>query len=143
MKDLARQRGVSYEAVRSQVKRYAAELEGHTYQQGRVKYLDEWAVDYLDAKRSANPVVVYHADQQDELQDLREQNRQLLLQLADAQAMVIELQGKLLEISGTKDAPGELQQHTDAAASGEEEPAAAPEPRKKTLVDRWRAFWRG
>lgn len=83
MKDYAHKCGVSYEAVRKQVRRYADELEGHIKQQGRVQVLDDWAVDYLDDKRQGNPVVVAQTDLQQELQQLRNENKALLIKVAD------------------------------------------------------------
>ena len=59
IKDYAKESGVTYEAVRQQVKRYQAELEGHIHIQGRTQYLDDIAVAILNSHRSVNPVVVY------------------------------------------------------------------------------------
>lgn len=59
IKDYAKESGVTYEAVRQQVKRYQAELEGHIHIQGRTQYLDDVAVAILNSHRSVNPIVVY------------------------------------------------------------------------------------
>lgn len=59
IKDYAADRGVSYEAVRRQVKRYKAELEGHVIQKGRQQFLDDFAVAFLDEHRAAQPMVTY------------------------------------------------------------------------------------
>lgn len=59
IKDYAKENGVTYEAVRQQVKRYHQELAGHIHIQGRTQYLDDVAVAILNSHRSVNPVVVY------------------------------------------------------------------------------------
>lgn len=82
MKEYARRCGVSYEAVRQQVKRYSADLEGHIHKQGRTQYLDDWAVDFLNAKRMGNPVVVAQTDLHDQLAALQDENKALLLKVA-------------------------------------------------------------
>lgn len=58
IKDYASDSGVSYEAVRKQIKRYREELDGHVRTEGRVQYLDDVAVAFLNEHRSKNPLVV-------------------------------------------------------------------------------------
>ena len=41
IKDYAKQKGVSYEAIRKQIKRYEDELEGHLVKQNRFLMLDD------------------------------------------------------------------------------------------------------
>lgn len=62
IKDFARDCGVSYEAVRKQIKRYAAELDGHIHQQGRTQYLDDVAVAFLADHRAPAPLAIYTED---------------------------------------------------------------------------------
>ena len=52
IKDYAKNKGVSYEAVRKQVNRYKDELDGHIHKQNRTQYLDDEAVTFLDSKRA-------------------------------------------------------------------------------------------
>lgn len=77
IKDYAHQKGVSYEAVRKQVKRYEKELEGHIHKQGRTQFLDDEAVAILDERRAQNPIVIYEQGKDDELERLREENQLL------------------------------------------------------------------
>lgn len=83
IKDYAHKCGVSYEAIRKQVGRYSDELEGHIVKHGRTLVLDEWAEDFLGAKRQGNPVVVAQADLQQQLRQLQDENKALLIKVAD------------------------------------------------------------
>lgn len=97
LKDLARQNGVSYEAIRQQVKRYADELTGHIVVEGRTQFLDDFAVDFLDAKRKSNPVVVFETSKDEEIERLEAENKTLLLRLSEKQEKIEQLQDRLIE----------------------------------------------
>lgn len=58
IKDYAHSKGITYEAVRAQLHRYAKELDGLIVKQGRTQFLTDEAVAFLDAKRASNPVVI-------------------------------------------------------------------------------------
>ena len=70
IKDYAKQKGVTYEAIRKQISRYKNELEGHIVVDHRRQLLDETAVAILDKHREGNPVIVYQQDKDEELQNL-------------------------------------------------------------------------
>ena len=89
IRDYAKNNGVSYEAVRKQVKRYEKELEGHIVKQGKTQYLDEYAVNFLDERRASNPVIILQADKDEEIEALKAENKRLLIQLAEVQNMLI------------------------------------------------------
>lgn len=100
IKDLAKEMNVSYEAVRQQVKRYAKrELEGHVYATGKVQYLDDFAVEFLRAKRTLSPVVVSQGNSNEEIEHLQNANKKLLLEVDAAKDEVIALQKELLKNS--------------------------------------------
>lgn len=101
IKDLAKQNGVTYEAVRQLVKRYSAELEGHIHLEGRTQFLDDFAVEFLESKRQANPVVVYEANKDEEIARLEDENKLLLLKLTEKQEKIEKLQDRLLEAAST------------------------------------------
>lgn len=42
LKDYAKNKNVSYEAVRKQVNRYKTELEGHIHKVNRTQYMSFW-----------------------------------------------------------------------------------------------------
>lgn len=137
MKDYAHKCGVSYEAVRKQVRRYADELEGHIKQQGRVQVLDDWAVDYLDAKRQGNPVVVAQADLQQQLRQLQDENKGLLIRVA---AQANELAGAYKELSEAKDKalqlPAAQKEAEDAKQEAERLRAELDAERRKGWLQR-------
>ena len=92
IRDYAKEHHVSYEAIRSQVSRYRKELEGHIITQGKTKYLDDFAVDFLDGKRKENPVIVVREGDQGEAKLLRDQIEALKNELLSTQKRVIDLQ---------------------------------------------------
>ena len=92
IKDYAKQRNVSYEAIRQQVVRYAAELGDHIIKDGRQQFLDEEAVAFLDEKRKKNPVVLYEVAKDEEIERLKEEKEALLLKLASVQDQLIRAQ---------------------------------------------------
>jgi len=96
LRDYAGNIGVSYEAVRQQVKRYSKELEGHIYYEGRTQYLDEEAMAFLETKRAKNPVVVYDKGRDEALREAEAEIAQLEEQLSKAKDNVIALQNRLL-----------------------------------------------
>lgn len=78
IKDYAKQKGVTYEAIRKQISRYKNELEGHIVVDHRRQLLDETAVAILDKHREGNPVIVYQQDKEQQLQAEITQLRQQL-----------------------------------------------------------------
>lgn len=78
MKEYAESCGLSYEAVRKKVSRYKTELEGHITKQGRVQFLDEFAVDFLEEHRDQQPVVVSDVTQLREMQQIKAEKEELL-----------------------------------------------------------------
>lgn len=92
IKNYAKARNISYEAARKQVKRYAAELEGHICTQNRTQYLDNYAVELLDSHRQSSPIVIMQQDKDDELQQLRQENKALLQQVAALQDKLLTAQ---------------------------------------------------
>ena len=83
LKEYAKNRNVTYEAVRQQVVRYADELKEHLIKDGRQQFLDEEAVAFLDERRAKNPVVVQQVDKDAELEELRQARENLLLKVAE------------------------------------------------------------
>lgn len=77
-KDYAKQNGITYEAVRAQVKRFSAELEAHIVRDGRQQLLDDEAVAFLDSRRASNPVVIYQQDKDEQIEELKAENLRLL-----------------------------------------------------------------
>lgn len=97
IKNYAKARNISYEAARKQVKRYAAELEGHIRTQNRTQYLDNYAVELLDSHRQSSPIVIMQQDKDDELQQLRQENKVLLQQVAALQDKLLTARESAIE----------------------------------------------
>lgn len=90
LKDYARIKGISYEAVRKQVNRYKGELEGHISKINRAQYLDDVAVAFLDQKRQNNPVVLVSTDKDEEIQRLTDENKALLVKVTQLQEALLQ-----------------------------------------------------
>ena len=95
MRDYSRLHHVSYESIRAQVKRYQAELEGHTYKEEGSKkiILDEFAVKFLDKHRRSRVVVVKASEDetQKELDRLKQQVELLQAELVKTNKELAEL----------------------------------------------------
>lgn len=121
IKDYAKQKGVSYEAIRKQIKRYEDELEGHLVKQNRFLMLDDEAVRFLDSKRSENPVIVYEQNKDEELEQLRHENKVLLIQMNTVQDQLGKMQQKLIaEMNTTKLLTSEKVQYLEYKAQAEQ-----------------------
>lgn len=92
IKEYARQNNVSYEAIRSQIKRYNEELKGHIHKVNRTRYLDDYAVNFLDDRRKANPVILQEVSKDSEIERYKEENSNLKTLLLEAQEKIIRLQ---------------------------------------------------
>lgn len=157
LKDYAAKNHVSYEAVRQQVKRYASDLEGHIIKVSRTQYLDDEAVDFLDAKRKVNPVIVQEASKDQEIQALQDENKALLLKVTELQDQLLrerefvkQLQGQLIDALQPKTTETEAASEDEAqngAESEEQPPIDVPvavdstEIKNKTLWERIRAWF--
>lgn len=97
IKEYATARNISYEAARQQVRRYAADIAGHTVTRNRTQYLDDVAINYLDEHRKGNPVVVVNQARVDEIARLRADNVALLQRVTALQDALIDAQGRAIE----------------------------------------------
>lgn len=102
LKEYARIKSVSYEAVRQQIARYREELGDHVVKDGRQQFLDEEAVAFLDERRQKNPVVIYQENKDEELERLRTECQQLLEELNGAKDRIIAQQDKLYELAASE-----------------------------------------
>lgn len=119
LKQFADDQGISYEAVRRQVVRYADDLRGHVVRKQHTQYLDDEAVAFLKERRRASPLVLQTIDQSEEIAALRaelEQTRQKLMQAQEAivqhQAKIIELQDETRQMLTERVCYAELQDKT-------------------------------
>lgn len=91
-KDYAKQNGITYEAVRAQVKRFSAELEAHIVRDGRQQLLDDEAVAFLDSRRASNPVVIYQQSKDEAIESMRQEREGLYKKIADQAVVIASLQ---------------------------------------------------
>lgn len=113
LKEYAASKGISYEAVRKQVNRYKNELEGHISKVNRTQYLDDEAVAYLDAKRQENPVILLQVDKDEEIQRLSNENKMLLLRVAELQDALLREKDTVKELQTEKIALLEAKQEQE------------------------------
>ena len=102
LKEYASSKGCSYEAVRKQVNRYKKELDGHISKVGRTQYLDEDAVIFLDSKRASNPIIVLENGKDEEIRRLNEENKRLLIKIADLQEALLQEKDQVKELQEQK-----------------------------------------
>ena len=102
LKDYAKEAGISYEAVRRQIKRYSAELEGHIHQQGRTQYLDDDAVAFLDGHRLEKPIAVYDAGYDRQLREMEQTISQLRSEKEDLCDRLARMGEKISELAEWK-----------------------------------------
>lgn len=97
LKDYAKKKNVSYEAVRKQVNRYRDELGDHLYKKDRTQYLDEEGEAFLDRKRASNPVILLEHDKDEQIDELKQQNESLKIKIMELQDQLIKSKDQLLE----------------------------------------------
>lgn len=113
--EYAKKANVSYEAIRTQIKRYSGDLKGHIHKQGRKQFLDDYAVDFLDGKRRNNPVIVVTHAKDDEIQMLKEENERLKNALLDAQNQLLKAKEQEIKVIEAKSQIGILEAKLEAS----------------------------
>ena len=89
--EFAKKNNVSYESVRKLASKHMKALQGHVVTQDRTRYLDAWAVNYLEEQRRKARLVVIHEDQRDEIEALQQQADELREKLEAATQKYTEL----------------------------------------------------
>ena len=133
LKDYAKQKNISYEAVRQQIVRYASDLDGHIIKDGRQQFLDNEAVAFLDARRKKNPVAIYQIEKDNEIERLENQNKELLLKLSAVQDQLIKSQEEYRQISDKAAKIALLEADNEAACA-----RAAEAERRADVADQQR-----
>lgn len=98
LKQYADDQGISYEAVRKQVIRYAEELSDHIITQDRKKYLDQYAVKFLTERRRESPIILMNMDQNEENQRLKEEVESLRVRLMTAQNELLKEKDRIISL---------------------------------------------
>lgn len=97
LKDYAKKKNVSYEAVRKQVVRYKTELGEHLYKKDKTQYLDEEGELFLDQRRAASPVIMVEQAKDEKIDELTRQNELMKLKIIELQEQLIQSKDQLLE----------------------------------------------
>lgn len=98
LKQYADDQGISYEAVRKQVIRYAEELSDHIITQDRKKYLDQYAVKFLTERRRESPIILMNMDQNEENRRLKEEIESLRVKLMTAQNELLKEKDRIISL---------------------------------------------
>lgn len=93
IKDYAKERNVSHQAVYKLIENHEIELKNYIVKQGRTRYLMPEAEKILDNYRNKSQIVIEKQDRMDEIEQLKAENKNLLLKIAtqaDKIAMLAE-----------------------------------------------------
>ncbi|WP_279073762.1 hypothetical protein [Amedibacillus dolichus] len=90
IKDYAKNKGVTHQSVYQMMKTHEEELKDYIVKQGRTRYLTEEAIEILE-KYSNVQVVIERAEFHEEIERLKEENRNLLIKVAAQADKIAEL----------------------------------------------------
>ena len=90
--DIAKDQKVSYQAIRKLILKYQDQLEGHIITKSRVRYLDQWATDFIIQKRRNSPLVVVSDDKSATIEKLEAENESLKAKIFEMQEQMLEAQ---------------------------------------------------
>ena len=113
--EYAKQKQISYQAVNQQIKRYQKELKGHISKQGKTRFLDDEAVEFLNQKRKENPVTIVQDGRTERIDELEEQVRMLTAKIVDLQDRLIKSKDTIEQLQADN-----IKLLTAAAAAGKE-----------------------
>lgn len=97
-KQYAESQGITYEAVRRQVARYANDLADHIVIKNRTQYLDEVAVEFLTRRRRESPIILTTIDQAEDIKKLTEEVDALKNKLMTAQGELLKEKERTIEL---------------------------------------------
>lgn len=113
IRDYAKNKGVSYEAVRKQVNRYKKELGEHISKVNRTQYLDDEAVAFLDSKRAESPIIILENNKDEQIFRLENENKNLLIKVAELQEELLREKDQVKRLQEDKILLLEEKQHID------------------------------
>ena len=102
IKEYAESRGISYESVAKQVRKYKnKDLKGHLSYQGSKTILDEQAIEILDGHRQPRTIVMQPSSREitNELKFLQDENDHLKNQIIELQQMLLSSKDEYLKLS--------------------------------------------
>ena len=93
----ADQEGVSPQAVYKLLKNHEEKLQGHIEKTKKGRFLDDYAVTYLQEHMVGKPAVVYDRKKDLEIEDLKRQLKETQDELIMKNAMLMQTQKQLIE----------------------------------------------
>lgn len=122
IRDYADSHHITYEAVRRQIARYSDELGEHVIVKGNRKYLDDFAVEFLNDHRQDRPIIVADTSRDEQIAAAEAENKNLLIKIAElqerllaSQASLIDAQKLRLEAAALEESKKEVQTNLDRA----------------------------
>ncbi|MDL2238401.1 hypothetical protein LJC56_11360 [Christensenellaceae bacterium OttesenSCG-928-K19] len=142
--EFAKEKRVSTAAVSNHLKRYQKELKGHIIQQGRRKFLDDFAIEFLSGKISGSQIIIYDSAKDEEIQQLQTENKQLHQQLIQVQQDFLQSQEKThalemekLQIEGDKRQEETARGQAESAKEQAEKKLRQLQARRLTFKERF------
>lgn len=134
IKEYAKSKGVTYEAVRAQIHRYSDDLDGLIEKQGRTQFLSDEAVAFLDSKRASNPVIIKDMALDEELENLRVKEKNLLIKVAALQDELLKAKDIIILMTEEKaELSAQLRLLQESTQSSQEAPVQAPEKKEEEV----------
>lgn len=91
IKDYAKEKNISHQAVYKLIENHKSELKDYIVKQGRTRYLTPEAEEMLDSYRNKSPIVIDKQERNEEIERLKEENKNLLLKIAAQADKIAEL----------------------------------------------------
>lgn len=91
VKDYAKERNISHQAVYKLIDNHEAELKDYIVKQGRTRFLMPEAEKILDNYRNKSAIVIDKQERNEEIERLKEENKNLLLKIAAQADKIAEL----------------------------------------------------
>lgn len=91
IKDYAKSRGITPQAVYQMIKTHKNELKEHIIKDNKTQFLTPEAEEILDRYRNKASIVIEKADNTAMIESLKEENRNLLIKIANQADKIAEL----------------------------------------------------
>lgn len=91
IKDYAKERGITTQAVYQLIDNHKVELKDYIVKQGRTRYLMPEAEEILDSYRNKSQIVIEKQERNEEIEQLKIENKNLLLKVAAQADKIAEL----------------------------------------------------
>lgn len=99
LQDFAHSRGVTDKAVYKHLNKHKEELQEHIEKRGKNgTWLDDYACDFISNLMISNPVVLGDSQQQQEIDQLKKKNEELMDKLLMAQEVIINMKDEMTNL---------------------------------------------